>query len=395
VYPDERRILMTPGPVVFSYDVLKSMLSTAYEHTSPDFADLFSSALKGLRRILGIPDGLPLILFPGSGTLAMEAAILNTVPRGSRVLVASNGYFGDRWALIARSLGYRVDVVSADVGARVEAEEVASAASRNSYGAVLVTHVETSTGVRMDLEGVGRALRGSGSILIVDSVSGAGAEDLRCSQWGVDVIVTASQKALEAPPGVGIIGVCSEKALEAMERASRDVGSFYMNLAEWRRVMEGYEEGSIYYYATPPTHLVAALASSTSKILAEGLEARVRRHSILARALRAGLRAIGMGVVASREEIASNTITASYTPKGVDPAELRKRVMRGNIVIANAIHPLLKGRSIRIGHMGSVNHNDIISTIAVLERSLKSLGAEVRLGAGLEAAQEILYREGF
>jgi len=337
---------------------------------------------------------MPLFLLPGSGSLAMEAAILNTVPRGSRVLVASNGYFGDRWAHIAGALGYQVDVISADLGARVEAGEIESAVYKNQYGAVLVTHVETSTGVRMDLEGVARAVRGSDAILIVDSISGAGGEDLRCSQWGIDVLVTASQKALEAPPGVGVIGLCSGRAVEALERVSGRVGSFYMDLAEWRRVMEGYEGGSIYYYATPPTHLIAALASSTAKILREGVEARVKRHSILARALRAGLRAVGMEIVAARDDIASNTVTAAYTPKGVDPVELRARMVRGNIVVANAIHPLLKGRSIRIGHMGAVNHNDIVSAIALLERCLKSMGAGVELGAGVRAAQEILYAEG-
>lgn len=171
------------------------------------------------------------------------------------------------------------------------------------------------------------------------------------------------------------------------------VKGYYMRLSSWANVMRAYERGEVAYYATPATHLIVALAKATEEILAEGLDRRFTRHRVLAKALRAGLRAMGLRVVAKNDEVAANTITAVYLPEGVNPAEVRKAMMAGNIVIAMPLHPALKGRSVRIGHMGAVNHNDVIATIALLERTLKRLGAPVKLGSGLEEAQRVLYEE--
>ncbi|MEM1611009.1 MAG: alanine--glyoxylate aminotransferase family protein [Sulfolobales archaeon] len=395
LYPDERRILLTPGPVVFSSDVLRYMLSTSYEHTSPDFAEIFSSAIKGFRKLIEAPPESLVFLLPGSGSLAMEAALINIAPRGSKVLIISNGYFGDRWAEIASLKGYKVDVIRADhVGGVVSTDLIAERISREEYTAILANHVETSTGVRIDLYELAKIARNTNSVLIVDGVSSVGAEPLKANSWGVDVIITASQKALETPPGIGIICICSKKALEAFEKTASQVDSFYMKLAEWRKIMEAYEVGSAAYFATPPTHLIVALAKALEKIHKEGVENRYTRHRILARALRAGLKGMGLEIVARSEEIASNTITAVYTPPGIDPMEIRKEMIRGNIAIAGPLHPQLKGKSIRIGHMGAVNHNDIVSAIALLERVLKKLGARIELGSGIRAVQEALYNAG-
>jgi len=151
MYPDERRILMTPGPVVFSIDVLRVMASTVYEHTSPDFAALHGSVIRGFRVVVGARSNSPVFVIPGSGTLAMEVALLNTVDPRSRVLVVSHGFFGDRWGEIARANGYDVTVISSEPGDVVPLDSIVEELSRGGYGAMLVSHVETSTGVRADL----------------------------------------------------------------------------------------------------------------------------------------------------------------------------------------------------------------------------------------------------
>jgi len=394
VYPDERRILMTPGPVVFSVDTLRFMASTVYEHTSPDFALMHGDAIRRFRIVIGAPSGAPVFILPGSGTLAMEVALVNVVKPGSRVLVLSHGFFGDRWAEIAKAHGYSVTTLSPEPGEVVGLEAVVEELSKGGYEALLVTHVETSTGVRADIEKLAGIARRFDVTLLVDGVSSVAAEPINCGSWGVDVIVTASQKALETPPGLALIALCTERAVEAYERYSASVKSYYAKLNLWAKVMEAYERGEVAYFATPSTHLVVALAKSLEKILAEGLERRFRRHALLAKAIRAGLRGMGLEVVARREEIAASTVTAALLPEGVNPLDVRKAMMNGNIVIALPIHPALRGRSIRIGHMGSVNHNDVIATIALLERVLKRLGAPIELGRGLEEAQRVLYEEG-
>ncbi len=385
---------MTPGPVVFSIDVLRVMASTIYEHTSPDFAILHGNVIKGFRVVIGARSNSPVFILPGSGTLAMEVALLNVIDPRSRVLVVSHGFFGDRWGEIARAHGYDVTVLSSEPGDVVPFDSIVEELSHGGYGAMLVSHVETSTGVRADLERLASIARKFDVLLVADGVSSVAAEPLDCSGWGVDVVVTASQKALETPPGLGLIALCSERSVEAFKERSDKVKGYYARLSSWAKVMDAYERGEIAYYATPATHLIAALAKSLEKIISEGLERRFKRHRILAKALRAGLRAMGLEVVARNEEIASNTITAVYLPEGLNPADVRKAMMAGNIVIAMPLHPALKGRSIRIGHMGAVNHNDIIATIALLERTLKRMGANIKLGAGLQATQEILYEEG-
>ncbi len=394
MYPDERRILMTPGPVVFSIDVMRVMASTIYEHTSPDFAVIHGDVIRGFRVVVGAREGSPVFILPGSGTLAMEVSLLNVVNPRSKVLVVSHGFFGDRWGEIARANGYDVTVLSSEPGDVVSLDSIVEELSRGGYGAILLSHVETSTGVRSDLIKLASIARKFNVLLVVDGISSVAAEPLYCSDWGVDVVVTASQKALEVPPGLALIALCTDRAIEAFKENSGNVRGYYAKLSSWAKVMDAYERGEIAYYATPATHLIVALAKSLEKIIAEGLEKRFRRHAILAKALRAGLKAMGLDIVARREEIAANTVTAVYTPENINPVELRKLMRAGNIVIAMPLHPALKGRSIRIGHMGAVNHNDIIATIALLERTLKRMGANIKLGTGLQVAQEVLYEEG-
>ena len=192
MYPDERRILMTPGPVVFSFDVMRVMASTIYEHTSPDFAVIYGDAIRRFRVIIGAREDSPVFIIPGSGTLAMETALVNLVKPGSRVLVVSHGFFGDRWADIARSHGYDVHILSSEPGDVVGYDPIVEELSKGGYEALLVTHVETSTGVRADLEKLAVIARRFDVLLVADGVSSVAAEPINCSSLGVDVVLTSS-----------------------------------------------------------------------------------------------------------------------------------------------------------------------------------------------------------
>ena len=307
-------------------------------------------------------------------------------------MVVSYGFFGDRWVTVSELVGHSPARLSSPPGERVPLHEVEEELSKG-YDAMVITHVETSTGVRANVEELGKLARKHDTLFVVDGVSSIAAELMNCSDWGVDVVITASQKALEVPPGIGVLALCSEKAFSAMQENERHVRSFYMRLTEWFKVMKAYEEGRIAYHATPATHLVLALERSLEKILREGMENRHRRHAVLARAVREGVRGMGLAVVA-HEEVAASTITAVYLPAGIDPGELRGAVRARNVVLAMPIHPALRGRSIRIGHMGAVNQNDVVAALAALERALRVMGAKVELGSGLRAAQEVLLGEG-
>ena len=390
-FPDERRILMTPGPVVFSPDHLKYMLTTSLEHTSPDFAEIYSETLSNLRKILYCENSncLPYII-PGTGTLAMEFALTNSIDRGAEILIVSHGYFGDRWIQIAKHHGYKAHILrSGEVGEPVDIEKIAEILDSGSYEAVLVSHVETSVGLRIDLERLAALLRSRDEILIVDGVSSVGAEELYMDRWGIDVVVSASQKALETPPGLAIVVFGTDKVSDRVKR-NRYRGGYYIDIDNWSDVMESYIDRQVKYFSTPATHLIAALKYSLDSILSEGMENRFERHRIVAEAIRSGVRGMGLSTVVKNDQYASNTLTAVYLPNGIDPRELRAEMMRRNIVIANPIHPELKDKSIRIGHMGSVNFNDAVSTIASLERSLRKLGADIEIGSGIVEVQRIL-----
>lgn len=310
-------------------------------------------------------------------------SVTSLLRRGDKVLVVSNGVFGDRWKQIFNRYSVAVDVIKAEPGEYVKPDDVEKAVKEEKYTLVAMTHVETSTGVRAPIAEIAKRIRDKVELIAVDGVSSVGAESVKTKELSIDVYLTASQKAIGVPPGAGLL-VLSERAVSRLSDES--VAGYYLNLKNWIDVMRNLEDEKGSYFATLPVHLIFMLAKSFELIEKEGLENRIKRHERVAQGIRAGIESMGLDIVAKRPEAYSNTVTAVMVKK-VNPAEVLKAVIPEGLELAPGVHPALAGKYFRIGHMGWVNQNDVITTIAVLERVLKRLGEPVNLGEGVRAVQ--------
>ncbi len=373
---------MHVGPVTIKDDVLLAGVKNNVGFTSKEFAEAFSSSLKGLRYITKAKSYQPFII-PGGGTSAMES-VTSLLKRGDNVLVVSNGVFGDRWEYILKRYPVNVDVLRPKPGYYVKPEEVKEMTEKKEYKLVTLTHVETSTGVREPIKEVIGKIKDDVDLTVVDGVSGMGAEEVNCEEWGIDVYLSASQKALGSTPGAGLL-VLSDKAVNSISDES--VAGYYLNLKNWLPVMRSMEEGKASYFATPPVHTIFQLNKALEEVENEGIEKRVRRHQVVSGAIRAGLESMGFSIVAKLPESYSNSVTGVELKKA-DPKMVMEMSLSEGVEFAPGVHPAFK--YFRIGHMGWVTPNDAVITISVLERVLKELGEDVRLGEGLRAVQEFL-----
>jgi alanine-glyoxylate transaminase/serine-glyoxylate transaminase/serine-pyruvate transaminase len=380
----ERRLLMIPGPIEFTDEVLDEMSKPTLSHLDPAFIEEFGQALEKMRGVWLAPHGQPFAV-AGSGTLAMELAAANITEPGDNVLVVHTGYFSDRMADIFRLHGANVDIVPSAVGDLPGLEAIRAQLQAKKYKALSVTHVDTSTGVRADVKNLAAAARETGALVVVDGVCAVAGEELRMEDWGVDIALTASQKAIGVPPGLALL-VASEKALAAFKARKTPVRAYYCDWQYWLPVMQAYEARKPAYFGTPPVNLVRALNVSLAQILTEGMNARFMRHARNAHAFRAGLSAIGLTYVPVREELYANTLTAAYYPEGVD-AGLLARIAEEGVVLAGGLHPSIKTKYFRIGHMGMSDASEILATLGAIERGLAKSGYAFDAGAAVAAAQ--------
>lgn len=373
-----RKRLFTPGPTPIPDLVQRSMANTPVYHRGPDFPPLIRGVVSGLKRVF--PTGDELFILSSSGTGAMEAAVVNTLSAGDRVLVAQAGHFGARWTEICRTYGMEVETLDFSWGAAIDPDAVGKGLKRDSrIRAVLTTHSETSTGVLHDIEAIGTIVRERDALLLVDGVSSVGAHPLPTDEWGVDISVTASQKGLMAPPGMGIITVGS-RALEALERS--DLSKYYLDLRQYRVALsEGRGP------ATLPVTLLAGLSTALNMILHEGLEAVWNRHARHATAVREAAIALGLSLLAERP---SNALTAISLPEGLDGVVLMDYLQERHGIITGGGIGHLKGRLIRISNLGFVNDADILTAVSALEMGLEELNWVFRAGSGVEAAEDVL-----
>jgi len=377
-----KRRLMTPGPTQVPEAARLAMARQVIHHRSPEFKALFAEVLEGLKYVFQTQNDVVVLTASGSG--AMEAAVVNVVPRGGKVIVLEAGLFARRWADIARTLG--IEIVRHEVpwGQAVEARDVARRLAEHPDAvAVLGTLLESSTGVGHDVQAIARVVRDSQAVLVVDAISGAGAMECRSDEWGIDVLVVGSQKALMLPPGLAFLSV-SEKAWRQIERTAPQ--SFYFNLLVHReRLHKGPETPW-----TPAITLVAGLAENLKQIRATGIENVWARCETLARATRAGIAALGLELFAARPAAG---LTAVKVPEGLDAAALLARLeSRFGVKLAGG-QDKLRGKIFRIGHFGALDELDILATLAALELTLTELGRSVVLGSGVAAAgRELLER---
>ncbi len=384
----ERKLLMIPGPIEFTPEVLQAMGQPTTSHLAANFIEAFGEALGRLREVFLSPSGQPFIV-AGSGTLAMDMAAANLIEPGDRALVVHTGYFSERFAAILERYGAVVERVHAPtIGDTPAMEEVAAILERGAYKVMTITQVDTSTGVLADVRTLASLGRRYGALVVVDGVCSIAGEELCQDEWGVDVALTASQKAIGVPPGLALL-VAGPRALEAFRRRRVPVANYYADWTEWLPVMEAYQARRPRYFATPAVNLVWALNVSLGQILTEGMEARIARHRRIARAFRAALSALGLRLVPVSPEKAAHTMTAVYYPEGVDSVLLEK-VQQAGVILAGGLHPEIRTRYFRIGHMGAVNPADLLATVGAIEQGLASLGYRFEPGAGLAAAQAAL-----
>jgi len=400
----DRKLLMIPGPIEFTPEVLRAMGMVTTSHVAPNFIEAFGQALERLRQVFLCPSGQPFVI-AGSGTLAMDIAAANLVEPGDKALVVNTGYFGDRFAAILERYGATVTQVRAPaVGDAPALEEVETAlkdpatlrlrsgqaGSGQGYKLMTVTHVDTSTAVGADVKGLAALGREYGALVVVDGVCAVAGEEMRQEEWGIDLALTASQKAIGVPPGLALV-VAGPRAMETFRNRKTPVGNYYADWTQWLPIMEGYEARQPRYFGTPPVNLIWALNVSLGQILDEGMEARFARHRRLSQALKAAVTALGMKQVPVSPDKTATTLTAPYFPDGVDRAMLA-HVKEAGVIVAGGLHPAIKARYFRVGHMGAVSASDILATVGAIEKGLAQVGYKFEPGVGLAAAQAILTR---
>lgn len=380
-----RKLLMIPGPIEFTSEVLQAMGAPTDSHVSPNFIDRFGHALEAMRQVWMSPKGQPFIV-AGSGTLAMDMAGANLTEPGDRVLVLSTGYFGDRFADLFKRYGAEVTVLKAKPGQVVPLSTIEKELATGQYQMMSFTHVDTSTAVRVNAEQMGRLGQHYDVLTILDGVCSVAGEEIRQDEWGIDVVLTASQKAIGVPPGLALL-VASEAAMKKWENRKTPVGSYYADWTNWLPIMRAYENRKPSYFGTPAVNLIEALAVSLDQILEEGMEARFRRHHKMAAAIRSALNTIGLRQIPVSEELFANTLSAPFYPDGISGPDLLKEINRAGVIVAGGLLVDLKSEYFRIGHMGVINGSDVLSTIGALEQGLYKCGYEFSCGSGLEAAQ--------
>jgi len=382
----DRSLLMIPGPIEFEPKVLQALGAPTVSHVAPGFIDAFGRALENMRAIWLAPEGQPFIV-AGSGTLAMELAGANLVEPGDRALVLSTGVFGDRFEDLLTRHGADVTVLRSPVGQTPDLDQVEDSLKSGEYKLLTVTHVDTSTAARVPIHSIGELAQRYNVLSIVDGVCSVAGEEIRQGDWGLDVVLTASQKAIGVPPGLALL-VASPRAMAAFSARSTTVRSYYADWAKWLPIMSAYENRKPSYFGTPAVNLVAALDISLRQIVDEGMAARFTRHELLAGTFRAGIRALGLGFVATEPEHRANTLTACRYPDGVAAADLLPAIKRAGVIVAGGLHPEIKTEYFRVGHMGAVCMSDILSTLGAIEIGLRSVGHGVKVGIGVAAALE-------
>ncbi|MBI2324403.1 MAG: aminotransferase class V-fold PLP-dependent enzyme [Chloroflexi bacterium] len=381
-----RDFLQIPGPTNVPDRVLRAMDRPIVDHRGPEFGSFVRGLLPDVARVFGTQRG-HVVIFPTSGTGASEAALVNTLAPGDRVLAFDHGHFANQFTRTASNLGMRVEEVPVDWRRPIPAD-VVQGVLRGDAGralrAVLVVHNETSTGVRNDIAAIRRAMDAAGSeaLLIVDTVSSLASTEFRFDEWRVDVALTGSQKGLMLPPGLGLLCI-GPRALAASERGGSPRSFF-----DWRPVLRENEAGFFPY--TPATLTLYGLRAALDMLFEEGLPNVYARHRRLAGAVRAAARAWELDVYCVEEAACSDTLTAVVTPERVDSADvIRTARERFGLSLGGGLGKV-KGTLLRIGHLGALNELEVLATIGGVEMALAESGVPVRLGSGAAAAEQAL-----
>jgi len=370
-----KQYLLTPGPTPVPPQVLAALAEPIVHHRSPDFTPIYRSCLERLQVVCRT--GQEVLLFASSGTGAFESAVQNLVSPGEPHLVVSAGNFGERWADLTTAYGADVDHLQYAWGEIPDADDVRARLREREAKAVWLVQSETSTGVVADVQALAAAAKETGALVVVDAVSSLGAVPCETDAWGLDVVVSGSQKALMTPPGLGTVAV-SEAAYAATGTTPR----FYF---DWQRTLKAQKKHDAAF--TPPVSLVAGLNIALGLLLEEGLDNVFERHIRLGRAARAGVKALGLELF-SPDDDTSAVVTAIRVPDGIDASDVVKGLRDKHGITVAPGQGDYKAKIFRLGHIGFFDVFDITTALAATELVLVDLGADVERGVAVTAALE-------
>ncbi|WP_342513085.1 alanine--glyoxylate aminotransferase family protein [Sporosarcina sp. FSL K6-1522] len=373
-------MLLIPGPTPVVDSIYDAMASETRGHTDPRFVAIYKNAIDQTRKLFHT-DG-EVFVVAGSGTIGMEMALVNTVAAGEKILVVSQGYFGDRFITLGQAFGIEVDVLQSEWGKQVDPQEVEAKLGSGTYKAVTITHADTSTGVAANLDALVPIVKKHGALIILDGVCATAAmeEDMSKTYGGpdntIDVILTGSQKALGVPPGLAIVAF-NQSALAARKQIER-VPAYYCDIYNWIPIMNDPSK----YFATPPVNLIYAYNEGIELVLMEGVEKRIVRHTAFGKAVRAALGEYGMTALAG-EDVAASTLSCILYPDGVDDSTFRAALGAKGVVVAGALAHLA-GKAFRIGHMGNTTEQMLAKAVELIGETLNDIGHTVDTAKAVE-----------
>ncbi|MEW6171187.1 MAG: alanine--glyoxylate aminotransferase family protein, partial [Candidatus Omnitrophota bacterium] len=374
----KKNYLLTPGPTPLPPQVCLALAKPIIHHRTPQFQAILKEAVEGLKLVMQTKNDC--FIFSSSGTGAMEAAVINLLSPGDKVICVQGGKFGERWTEIAKAYGIEAEVLDVEWGKGVDPKEIEKRIKANpKIKAVFTTLCETSTGVTNDIEAIGKILKNTDTVLVCDAISGLGVLDLKTDDWAIDVVVAGSQKGLMLPPGLSFISI-SAKAWKLVEQSK--CPKYYFSLKKCKKAWDSVDTPF-----TTSVSLVVALNEALRLIKEEGLENMFNRHKKLAEATRAASRALGLELFAPTAS--SDALTAIKVPASIDGEKLVKTMRDTYGVTIAGGQAELKGKVIRIAHMGYINEFDIILALSCLEKVLYQMGYKFELGSGVKAAEEI------
>lgn len=381
----KKPLIMVPGPTLVPERVQQAMHRQVINHRGPEYEALFRTVSEKLKAVFKTK--CDVLTYPSAGTGMMEACIANFLSAGDKILVVSIGVFGDRFAEIAKQFNVKVEKLDFTWGKAANEEELKKYLVKDTeheIKAIFMTHNETSTGVTNDIKKLAAVCKNHPALIVVDAVSSLGAINLEMDNWGLDVVITGSQKALMIPPGLGFMAV-SAKAWKFYEKST--LPKYYWDAGRVKKSLDKYQNPY-----TPPVTLLFGLAESLKLIEEEGLENIFARHCYLRNALRAGVKALGLELLAD-DNAASPAVTAIKVSQGLEAKKIQKHIRDVYGITIAGGQKQLENKIFRIGHLGWVNEGDIIAVLAALEKTLADLKMDIKVGAAVTAAQKMLMEE--
>ena len=369
-----RRLVMIPGPTPVVKSIQDQMGRETVAFGDPDFIKDYKGLIEDLKVMFNV-NGEAFVI-AGTGTMAMEMSVANTTKKGDNVLLVSHGFFGDRFIDICERKGLKVDVLAAEWGKIIEPAEIEKKLAEKNYAVLIVTHVDTATGVCAPVAEIGKVVKKfPNTLFIVDGVCATAAEPQYLEKMGIDIIFTGSQKAFGVSPGLAIL-FAGQRAL-ARRKELGTIPEYYVDFDKWLPIMESPAK----YFATPAVNLIWALKESVRIINAEGIEERYKRHKKVAEAIQVAFETLGFKILAEKGHRAVTLSNLIY-PEGIDDVAFRGLLAEEGIQVAGGL-AAYAGKMFRIGHMGNIDMHEIVSAVATIERALYRAGMPVELGKGV------------